>query len=80
MKQEVAPLQAEEVNRIRRDLISFDVKQHEYREEFRKIAPFSYNSTHPYIRIDQVGFSKMDACPSVILKSNSHIFLAGIHE
>ena len=65
MKQEVAPLQAEEVNRIRRDLISFDVKQHEFREEFRKIAPFNYKSTHPYTRIDQVGL-KMNACVSVI--------------
>ena len=54
MKQAVAPLQAEEVNRIRRELSSFDVKQHEFREEFRKTAPFNYNMTHPYIRIDRV--------------------------
>ena len=57
MKQTVAPLQAEEVNRIRRELVSFDVKQHEFREDFRKIAPFNYDATHPYVRIDKVSKS-----------------------
>lgn len=54
MKQTVAPLQAEEVNRIRRELTSFDVRQHEFREMFRKKAPFNYDSINPYIRIDKV--------------------------
>lgn len=54
MKQTVAPLQAEEVNRIRRELVSFDVRQHEFREEFRKTAPFNFKSTLPYVRIDNV--------------------------
>ena len=56
MKQTVAPLQAEEVNRIRRELTSFDVRQHEFREMFRKTAPFNYESTHPYVRIDRVSY------------------------
>jgi dynein heavy chain len=54
IKQTVAPLQAEEVNRIRRELVSFDVQQHEFRDEFRKIAPFNYTSKHPYITLDRV--------------------------
>ena len=56
MKQTVAPLQAEEVNKIRRELISFDVQQHEFRENFRKKGPFSYEATQPYVRIDRVSF------------------------
>lgn len=54
MKQTVAPLQAEEVNKLRRELASFDVRQHEFRELFRKTAPFNYDSTYPYVRIDRV--------------------------
>ena len=54
MKQNVAPLQAEECNKLRRKLISFDVSQHEFRENFRKTAPFRFASTRPYIRIDKV--------------------------
>lgn len=54
MKQTVAPLQAEECNKLRRKLASFDVRQHEFREKFRKIAPFQFESDHPYVRIDRV--------------------------
>ena len=54
MKQNVAPLQADECNKLRRKLVSFDVSQHEFRENFRKTAPFRYESTHPYVRIDRV--------------------------
>ena len=54
MKQAVAPLQANEVNIIRRKLATFDVKQHEFREKFRKTAPFSFDSSDIYFRIDGV--------------------------
>ena len=54
MKQAVAPLQANEVNIIRRKLATFDVKQHEFREKFRTTAPFSFDSSDIYIRIDGV--------------------------
>ena len=57
MKQNVAPLQAEEVNNIRRKLTTFDVQQHEFRENFRKTAPFQYESTHPYVRVDRVSIA-----------------------
>lgn len=54
VKQSVAPLQATEVNILRRKIASFDVKQHEFREMFRKTAPFAYKADYAYARIDQV--------------------------
>ncbi len=54
MKQNVSPLQVEEVNVIRRKLANFDVRQHEFRESFRSTAPFRFESTHPYVRINKV--------------------------
>lgn len=56
MKQAVAPLQATEVGIIRRKLASFDVKQHEFRENFRHTAPFEFESelVDVYNRIDEV--------------------------
>ena len=56
MKQNVAPLQAVEANEIRRKVANFDVRQYEFREMFRVKAPFSYQATHPYVRIDRVSF------------------------
>ncbi|XP_047143157.1 dynein beta chain, ciliary isoform X1 [Hydra vulgaris] len=53
VKQYVAPLQANEVAIIRRNCISFDVRQHEFREEFRKTAPLNFDSEDVYKRIDE---------------------------
>jgi dynein heavy chain len=54
VKQTVAPLHAGEVTIIRRKCASFDVKQHEFREKFRQVAPLSYNSTDVYNRLDKL--------------------------
>lgn len=54
VKQQVAPLQANEVANIRKKSASFDVTQHKFREEFRKIGPFFYACTNPYEVLDQV--------------------------
>ena len=54
MKQTVAPLQAEEVNRIRRELATFDVQQHEFRELFRNKGPFDFDARRPYVHINRV--------------------------
>ena len=54
VKQAVAPLQTTEVGIIRKKLVSFDVKQHTFREQFRKMAPFSFKSEDVYDSIDQV--------------------------
>lgn len=57
VKQQVAPLQANEVANVRRRSAAFDVKQHEYREEFRRIAPFMYSCPNSYEEINQVSTS-----------------------
>jgi dynein heavy chain len=54
LKQTVAPLQANEVNNIRKKSATFDVLQHQFREEFRKIAAYMYSCTTPYQILDQV--------------------------
>jgi dynein heavy chain len=55
-KQQVAPLQTEEVANIRRKTARFDVEQYDFRERFRQEAPFKYDSETPYDKIDQVCF------------------------
>ena len=52
VKQQVAPLQANEVANIRKSSARFDVRQHEFREEFRKIDPFTYTCEEPYEILD----------------------------
>jgi len=54
VKQQVAPLQASEVANIRKRTAAFDVRQHEYRELFRKIDPLLYACANPYDCIDTV--------------------------
>ena len=53
-KQQVGPLQTNEVANIRRKIASFDVEQYTFRENFRKEAPFLYDSEKPYSKIDGV--------------------------
>ena len=80
MKQAVAPLQANEVNIIRRKLATFDVKQHEFREKFRKTAPFAFDSNDIYIRIDGVNIyfcctnTSLLQCHSLGVLNQSKIF------
>jgi len=54
MKQHVAPLQANEVANIRKRTAAFDVQQHEFREQFRKMEPMLYSCKNPYDLIDTV--------------------------
>ncbi|XP_058960986.2 dynein beta chain, ciliary-like [Pocillopora verrucosa] len=56
VKQQVAPLQASEVAIIRRKCGQFDIKQHEFREDFRKTAPFQFDSKNYYDRLDKANF------------------------
>jgi len=53
VKQSVAPLQSNEVAALRRKCQTFDVRQHEFRERFRKEAPFRYSSNHVYASLDR---------------------------
>ncbi len=52
VKQAVAPLQANEVANIRKSSARFDVRQHEFREDFRKIGPYNYSCEEPYEILD----------------------------
>lgn len=66
VKQVVAPLQTTEVGIIRKKLVSFDVKQHSFREDFRKVAPFSFDSQNVYERMDRV-------CSLIVLYDNTYL-------
>ncbi|NWI70492.1 DYH17 protein, partial [Todus mexicanus] len=48
VKQNVAPLQANEVNVIHKKCQQFEIQQHTFREKFREKAPFSYTDPNPY--------------------------------
>ena len=54
MKQQAAPLQANEVANIRRKAASYDVEQYNFREAFRKIKAYQYACETPYEIIDEV--------------------------
>ena len=55
----MAPLQANEVSNIRKKSANFDVRQHEFREKFRKIGPFWYDCQNPYEQLDQVNLTTL---------------------
>ncbi|KAJ7315905.1 hypothetical protein JRQ81_002067 [Phrynocephalus forsythii] len=48
VKQNVAPLQANEVTILRRKCQQFEIKQHDFREKFRVDAPFTFVDPDPY--------------------------------
>ena len=68
IKQQVAPLQANEVANIRRKLSEFDVRQQEFRDEFRKIAAFSYSCFNPYDELDKVNVTPLSGVVIIIAK------------
>uniref|UniRef100_A0A3B5A740 Dynein axonemal heavy chain 11 n=1 Tax=Stegastes partitus TaxID=144197 RepID=A0A3B5A740_9TELE len=53
VKHEVAPLQSNEVSVIRRKCVRFEVKQYEFREQFRTESIFKINLEEPYKLIDK---------------------------
>uniref|UniRef100_A0AAQ5ZAJ7 Dynein axonemal heavy chain 11 n=1 Tax=Amphiprion ocellaris TaxID=80972 RepID=A0AAQ5ZAJ7_AMPOC len=53
VKHEVAPLQSNEVSVIRRKCVRFEVKQYEFREQFRTESIFKINIEEPYKLIDK---------------------------
>ncbi|XP_008853923.1 dynein heavy chain 9, axonemal [Nannospalax galili] len=52
VRQEVAPLQANEVALLRRRCTAFDVEQQQFWEQFRKEAPFRFDSINPHQTLD----------------------------
>ncbi|XP_006869595.1 PREDICTED: dynein heavy chain 17, axonemal [Chrysochloris asiatica] len=73
VKQNVAPLQANEVNILRRKCQQFELKQYEFREKFRQDAPFSYSDPNPYKSLNkqQKSISAMEAIMESLSKSGS---------
>ncbi|KAK6302903.1 hypothetical protein J4Q44_G00272580 [Coregonus suidteri] len=53
VKHEVAPLQSNEVSVIRRKCVRFEIKQHEFREQFRTEVIFRIDVEEPYKLIDK---------------------------
>ncbi|VDN98885.1 unnamed protein product [Rodentolepis nana] len=54
MKQVVAPLQSDEVAKVRKWASQFEAKQFKYREYFLKIPPFQLECEDPYRILDKV--------------------------
>ncbi|XP_007946239.1 dynein axonemal heavy chain 9 [Orycteropus afer afer] len=52
VRQQVAPLQANEVTLLRQRCTAFDVEQHQFWEQFHKQAPFRFDSTDPHQMLD----------------------------
>ncbi|XP_039715557.1 dynein axonemal heavy chain 17 isoform X8 [Pteropus medius] len=73
VKQNVAPLQANEVNILRRKCQQFELKQHEFREKFRQEAPFSFNDPDPYRSLNkqQKSITAMESSMEALCKSGS---------
>uniref|UniRef100_A0A4X1UMV0 Dynein axonemal heavy chain 17 n=1 Tax=Sus scrofa TaxID=9823 RepID=A0A4X1UMV0_PIG len=71
VKQNVAPLQANEVSILRRKCQQFE--QHEFREKFRQEAPFSFSDPEPYRSLDkqQRSIAAMEGVMEALCKSGS---------
>jgi dynein heavy chain, axonemal len=54
VRQNVAPLQAQENTKIRQRLTEFDSIQTQFRERFRADAPYTYDTLDAYKRLDRV--------------------------
>lgn len=59
MKQVVAPLQSEEVVKVRMWATEFETVQQKYREDFLRITPFQYECEAPYTVLDKVDGEKL---------------------
>ncbi|XP_045691837.1 dynein axonemal heavy chain 17 [Phyllostomus hastatus] len=73
VKQNVAPLQANEVNILRRKCQQFELKQHEFREKFRQEAPFTFSDPDPYRSLNkqQKSIAAMEEVMEALCKSGS---------
>uniref|UniRef100_A0A8C8YTJ5 Dynein axonemal heavy chain 17 n=1 Tax=Prolemur simus TaxID=1328070 RepID=A0A8C8YTJ5_PROSS len=71
VKQNVAPLQANEVNILRRKCQQFELRQHEFREKFRREAPFSFSDPDPYKSLNkqQKSIASMESTMESLSKS-----------
>ncbi|XP_061771898.1 dynein axonemal heavy chain 11 [Nerophis ophidion] len=81
VRHEVSPLQNEEVLVLRRRCVEFEVKQSQFREIFRKAAPFSYKTSHPYISLENSEKAIRDMEKELTeLQRSTHLFDVSIPE
>ncbi|KAM6240342.1 dynein axonemal heavy chain 9 isoform 3-T3 [Spheniscus humboldti] len=71
VKQHVAPLQANEMTVLRKSCAAFDVEQHRFREQFRKEAPFRFDTEKPYQLLDakHIEIKQMESAMTSIYES-----------
>uniref|UniRef100_A0A2I3HRY0 Dynein axonemal heavy chain 9 n=1 Tax=Nomascus leucogenys TaxID=61853 RepID=A0A2I3HRY0_NOMLE len=73
VKQQVAPLQANEVTLLRQRCTAFDAEQQQFWERFHKEAPFRFDSIHPHQMLDarHIEIQQMESAMASISKSAS---------
>uniref|UniRef100_A0A2K5EHB9 Dynein axonemal heavy chain 9 n=1 Tax=Aotus nancymaae TaxID=37293 RepID=A0A2K5EHB9_AOTNA len=71
VKQQVAPLQANEVTLLRQRCTAFDAEQQQFWERFHKEAPFRFDSIHPHQMLDasHVEIQQMESTMASISES-----------
>uniref|UniRef100_A0A4W4HCE4 Dynein, axonemal, heavy polypeptide 9 like n=1 Tax=Electrophorus electricus TaxID=8005 RepID=A0A4W4HCE4_ELEEL len=77
VKHEVAPLQANEVAVIRRKCVHFEIKQHEFREQFCKESLFFISTDNPYKLIDKVQLLIQLESEMCVLQESADLFEVG---
>ncbi|XP_076398736.1 dynein axonemal heavy chain 9 isoform X2 [Peromyscus maniculatus bairdii] len=70
-RQQVVPLQANEVALLRQRCTAFDTQQQQFQERFRKEAPFRFDSVSPYQMLDvwHTEIQHMESTMATISKS-----------
>ncbi|XP_040604816.1 dynein heavy chain 9, axonemal isoform X6 [Mesocricetus auratus] len=71
VRQQVAPLQANEVALLRQQCTAFDAQQQQFQERFRKEAPFRFDSVSPHQMLDvwHIEIQHMESTMATISKS-----------
>ncbi|XP_052612854.1 LOW QUALITY PROTEIN: dynein axonemal heavy chain 9 [Peromyscus californicus insignis] len=71
VRQQVVPLQANEVALLRQRCTAFDTQQQQFQERFRKEAPFRFDSVSPYQMLDvwHTEIQHMESTMATISKS-----------
>ncbi|XP_048221904.1 LOW QUALITY PROTEIN: dynein axonemal heavy chain 9 [Perognathus longimembris pacificus] len=73
VRQQLAPLQANEVTLLRQKCTAIDVEQHQFQERFHKDAPFRFDSINPHQMLDvwHVEIQQMESTMASISESAS---------
>ncbi|KAM9783033.1 dynein axonemal heavy chain 11 [Neosynchiropus ocellatus] len=81
VRNELAPMQNEEVMVLRRRCMAFEVKQNQFRDAFQKAAPFSFKAEQPYLGLDSSESAIQDIEKELTeLQEATHLFEVTIPE